>query len=76
MAGRARAALKVNELVRKNRAPPLKRRPKHHSSDDTRVDGVRTQGLVGFEVHVSFDGKAERAAKVAELVHAHVAKFG
>ena len=42
----------------------------------TRLGGVGAQGLVGFEVHVAFDGKAERAAEIADLVHADEANLG
>jgi hypothetical protein len=41
----------------------------------SRFVGVGAQGLVGFEVHVAFDGKAERAAKITDLVHAHESQF-
>jgi hypothetical protein len=41
----------------------------------TRFAGVGAQGLVGFEVHVALDGKAERTAKVTKFVHADVAQF-
>jgi len=55
------------------------RRPKSPLGDDspvhTRLIGVRTQGFVGFEVHVAFNGKPERAAKIAELVHPHESKL-
>jgi hypothetical protein len=42
----------------------------------TRFAGVGAQGLVGFEVHVAFDGKPERAAEVAELVHTDETDLG
>jgi hypothetical protein len=35
----------------------------------TRFVRVGAQGLVGFEMHVAFDGKPEWAAKIADLVH-------
>jgi hypothetical protein len=36
----------------------------------TNFGGVRAQGLVGFEVLVALDGKAERTSKVTKFVHA------
>jgi len=36
-----------------------------------RFAGVGGEGLIGVEVLVALDRKAERPAKIAQLVHAH-----
>ena len=40
-----------------------------------RFVGVGAQGLVGFEVHVAFDGETQRTAEVTDLVHADESEF-
>ena len=41
----------------------------------TRLGGVGADRLVGLEVQVAFDGKAERTTEISEFVHADVTKF-
>ena len=53
--------------------------PKSHLGDDAavfaRFAGVGGDGLVGGEVFIALDGETERAAEVAQFVHAHESEF-